>query len=217
MSLNVRVLGRVAYADALRLQEALVQAKLDGDWTDDLLIVEHESVYTLGRGADPADLSGADRALGIEAIRVGRGGGVTYHGPGQVVAYPIMHMERFDRDVRRFVRALEAVLIGTCAAFGVRATSGVAAGAWVEDRKIGSVGIAVRRWVGFHGIALNVSTDLGFFSRITPCRIPGLRMTSLEAEGGVGIRWDDVADVVASEFLGVYSGAVREIPSERTP
>ena len=119
--LVVRDIGRRSYAPTLALQEELVARKLDGDPADYLLLVEHDPVYTLGRGADAGDLCGADRQLGVPVHRVGRGGGVTFHGPGQLVAYPIVSLRRGGRDVHHYVRQLEAVLLGVCAAFGVTA------------------------------------------------------------------------------------------------
>ncbi|MCK6555517.1 lipoyl(octanoyl) transferase LipB [Candidatus Binatia bacterium] len=181
MSFTVRDLGRCSYADALALQCQLLECKLGGDDTDYLLVVEHESVYTLGRGADVADLCGADARLGVPVFRVGRGGGVTYHGPGQVVAYPIVALRGRIRDVGRYVRTLEGALMATCAAFGIGAERRRGApGAWVGDEKIAAVGVGVRRWVAWHGVALNVATDLSFFDAIVPCRMPSVRMTSMQ-------------------------------------
>lgn len=188
MSLVVRDLGLCAYPAALALQEEFVARKLATDNaaadTDDfLLLVEHEPVYTLGRGADADDLLGADQRLGIPVFRVSRGGGVTFHGPGQLVAYPILTLAHAGRDVHRYVRRLETVLIAVCAAFGIGAQrrEGLT-GAWVGDAKIASIGIGVRRWTTFHGIALNVSTDLRFFGDIVACRMPEVRMTSMAHE-----------------------------------
>lgn len=174
MSLVVRNFGLLPYRDALALQESLVERKLAGDTDDYLLVLEHPPVYTLGRGAETADLLGADRELGIEAVRTSRGGGVTFHGPGQLVSYPVVSLDRLGLDVIAYVRKLEAVLIEVCAGMGIDADRRQGApGVWVGDAKIGSVGIAVRRGVAFHGVALNVSTDLGFFARIVTCRTPG--------------------------------------------
>lgn len=183
MALVVRNLETVPYPAALALQEELVARKLAGtaDAADDyLLVLEHEPVYTLGRGADAADLRGADELLGVPVFRVSRGGGVTYHGPGQLVAYPIVTLSQGGRDVHRYVRRLEDVLIGVCAAFGIVAQRRTGlTGVWIDDAKIASIGVGVRRWTTFHGIALNVSTDLRFFGHIVPCRMPEVRMTSM--------------------------------------
>ncbi len=178
--LRVRTLGRVRYADALALQESLVAAVAAGQAGDELLLLEHPPVYTLGRGADAADLCGAPERLGVPVYRVGRGGGATFHGPGQLVAYPILRLRGAGRDVHRYVRTLEAALIATCALFGVAADAPPGqTGVWVGERKIGSIGIGVRRGVAYHGVALNVSTDLSYFAHIVPCRTSGLAATSL--------------------------------------
>jgi lipoyl(octanoyl) transferase len=183
--LLVRTLGRVPYVDALALQEALVAARARGEGSDQLLLLEHPPVFTLGRGADAADLRGAPERLGVPVHRVGRGGGATFHGPGQLVAYPIVRLRAAGRDVHRYVRSLEAALIATCARFGVSASAPAGqTGVWTDGRKIGSIGIGVRRGVAFHGVALNVSTDLSFFAHIVPCRIDGLEVTSLAATLG---------------------------------
>ncbi len=205
MSLIVRDLGRCPYATALALQEKLVAAKLAGDDHDYLLLVEHEPVYTLGRGAEAGDLLGADGVLGIPAFRVSRGGGVTFHGPGQLVAYPLVTLAHAGRDVHRYVRSLEEVLIRACGQFGVAAgrREGLT-GAWVGPAKIASIGIGVRRWTTFHGVALNVSTDLSFFSRIVPCRMPDVRMTSLALELGTAPSLASVRAVLEREFCSVF-------------
>lgn len=185
MPLIVRDLGLCAYAAALALQEELVARKTAGDANDYLLLLEHEPVYTLGRGADVQDLLGADELLGVPAFRVGRGGGVTFHGPGQLVAYPIVSLARGGRDVHRYVRALEDVLIETCRAYKVPAERRPGlTGVWVGRKKIASIGVGVRRWTTFHGVALNVSTDLQFFAQIVPCRMPDVQMTSMASELG---------------------------------
>ena len=180
MRLIVHDVGTCEYAAALALQEHLVARKLAGDADDYLLLLEHEPVYTLGRGADAGDLLGADRRLGVPVFRVGRGGGVTFHGPGQLVAYPILSLRRGGRDVHRYVRALEDVLLSVCADFGVAAErrDGLT-GVWLGAAKIASIGVGVRRWTTFHGLALNVCTEMHFFSQIVPCRMPEVRMTSL--------------------------------------
>jgi lipoate-protein ligase B len=201
MRLSIRDLGAIPYRKALELQESLVARKLAGDATDYLLLVEHEPVYTLGRAADIADLREADDKLGVDTVRIGRGGGVTFHGPGQLVAYPILSLATQGHDVGRYVRSLEQVLLSTCEYFGVGAARRPGApGAWVGDKKIASVGIQVRRWVAFHGVALNVSTDLTFFSAIAPCRMPGVRMTNLADEASRSVCMDEVREAFVESF-----------------
>ncbi len=192
--MQVRWLGRVAYRDAWDLQKRLAAARADGRIGDQLLLLEHPAVLTLGRQADEAHVLASPAELderGIEVLRVERGGEVTYHGPGQLVAYPIMRLADRDLLLRPYVRALEAALSDTCRAFGVEAGRRDGhPGCWVgadgaEPRKIGALGIRVERGVAYHGIALNIAVDLADFDLIDPCGMPGLTSTSIAAEGGV--------------------------------
>lgn len=186
-------LGRVDYHEALAYQKRLVSERADGSIGDQLLLLEHPAVLTLGRQADPAHIRADPATLsarGIEVVRVERGGEVTYHGPGQLVAYPILALARRGLMIRPLVRALEAALIATCAAHGVRAARRDGhPGCWcdpdaTDPRKIGALGIRVERGVSYHGIALNVSVDLADFDLIDPCGMPGVRSTSIAAELG---------------------------------
>jgi lipoyl(octanoyl) transferase len=209
--LLVRQLDCVPYADALALQEASVAACVEGAVDDELLLLEHPPVYTLGRGADAADLQGAPQRLGVPVYRVSRGGGATFHGPGQLVAYPIVRLRAAGRDVHRYVRTLEAALIATCAHFGVPTVAPPGqTGVWAGERKIASIGIGVRRGVAYHGIALNVTTDLTYFAHIVPCRTSGLAVTSLAAILGAVPPLAAVGDVFAdclAERLGLSRAA----------
>jgi lipoate-protein ligase B len=185
MDLVVHDLGVTAYGTALAMQEELVARKIAGDHQDYLLLLEHPPVYTLGRGADSQDLCGAGDILAVPVFRISRGGGATFHGPGQLVAYPIITLDHGGRDVHRYVRRLEDVLIAVCADFEIAAQRRVGfPGVWVGDAKIAAIGIGVRRWTTFHGIALNVSTEMQFFARIVSCRMPDVRMTSMALERG---------------------------------
>jgi len=208
MNLVVRDLGLCTYAAALALQEELVARKVAGSDDDYLLLLEHEPVYTLGRGADAQDLRGADELLGVPMFRVGRGGGVTFHGPGQLVAYPIITLPHAGRDVHRYVRTLEDVLIDVCGNFGIAAQrrSGQT-GVWVGAAKIASIGVGVRRWTTFHGVALNVSTDLRFFDHIVSCRMPDVRMTSIARECGRAPSMDDVRAAFVRHFRAAFGYA----------
>lgn len=205
MGLVVRELGVCPYASALALQEELVGRKIAGDADDYLLLLEHEPVYTLGRGAEERDLLGADMVLGVPVFRVSRGGGVTFHGPGQLVAYPIVMLRHGGRDVHRYVRTLEDVLIATCADFGIAGERRTGlTGVWVGSAKIASIGVGVRRWTTFHGIALNVSTDLRFFERIVPCRMPDVRMTSMALLLGRAPSMTDVRVAFERRFRNAF-------------
>lgn len=186
-------LGRVAYRDAWDLQKRLAGARAEGRIGDQLLLLEHPAVLTLGRQADEAHVLAPPALLearGVEVIRVERGGEVTYHGPGQLVAYPIIHLADHGLLLRPYVRALEAALADTCAAFGVAAGRREGhPGCWVAPdgplpRKIGALGIRVERGVAYHGIALNVNVDLGDFELIDPCGMPGLTSASIASESG---------------------------------
>lgn len=209
MSLLVHRLGLCAYAPVLELQDSLVERKLAGEAVDHLLLLEHEPTYTLGRGADVADLRGADERLGVPVFRISRGGGVTFHGPGQLVAYPILALERARRDVRSYIASLEDVLIRVCEAFGVAAErqSGQT-GVWVDNRKIASIGVGLRRWTTFHGVALNVDTELGYFDAVVPCRMPDVRMTSLAAELSRPLAMKEVEVVFEQEFCRRFDVAM---------
>jgi len=205
MQLEVGVLGRVDYQRALALQEALVARRLAGG-PDTMLLLEHPPVYTLGRGGDPRHLGDA-AATGVPVVRAKRGGQVTYHGPGQLVGYPVLGLRDLRPDVGWYVRGLEEVLIGVLADLHIAADRRPGlAGVWCDGRKIASVGVAIRRWVTWHGFALNIARDLGGFAAITPCGIAGVEMTSVEAEGGP----DEVAGViplVVSRFVSVFGYA----------
>ena len=176
-------LGVVHYDAALRLQEALRDHRIRGEVPDLLLLQEHSPVYTLGRAAT-LDHLGAAATGTVPVRRVGRGGYATFHGPGQLVGYPIIDLSHRGADVHAYLRCLESALIRAVGGCGV-AAGRIAGrpGVWVERRKLGSIGIGVRRWVTTHGFALNVSTDLAYFDAIVPCGLSGVRMTSLLAEG----------------------------------
>jgi lipoyl(octanoyl) transferase len=191
--LAVRWLGRIGYRDAWDLQRRLAAARADGRIGDQLLLLEHPAVLTLGRqAADEHVLAPPSllEARGIEVVRVERGGEVTYHGPGQLVAYPIIRLADRDLLLRPFVRALETALSETCAAFGVAAGRRDGhPGCWVDPegpgpRKIGALGLRVERGVTYHGIALNVNVALSDFDLIDPCGMPGLASASIASESG---------------------------------
>jgi lipoyl(octanoyl) transferase len=191
--LEARWLGRIGYRDAWDLQKRLAYARADGRIGDQLLLLEHPAVLTLGRHADDGHIVAPPALLearGIEVIRVERGGEVTYHGPGQLVAYPIVRLADRDLMLRPFVRALEAAMVAVCAADGVTAARRDGhPGCWVDPdgaqpRKIGALGIRIERGVSYHGIALNVAVDLADFDLIDACGMPGVISTSIAREAG---------------------------------
>jgi len=205
MRLEVGFPGRVEYGRALAWQEALVARRLAGG-PDALLLLEHPPVYTLGRGAD-ARFLGAAAASEVPVFRAHRGGQVTYHGPGQLVGYPIVDLRAFRPDLRWYLDMLEGILIDALDALGVAAgrRAGLR-GVWVGERKIASIGIALRRWVAWHGFALNVAHDVSGFAPITPCGITGIEMTSVAREGGPS-EMAAVLPVVLDRFVAAFGYA----------
>lgn len=186
--LTTCALGATPYREGLALQDALVRARAAGETGDWLLYPDHPPVLTVGRNPSDGNVR-ADAAtlesLGVEVFEVPRGGDVTWHGPGQLVGYPVVALDRVNRDLHRWLRTLEEALIRSLARHGiVSERSPGRTGVWVGERKIASLGVAVRRWVGYHGFALNVRTDLSGFSLIHPCGLKGVRMTSMAAELG---------------------------------
>ncbi len=202
-------LGRVPYQKALDLQEALAEARASGTVPDTLLLLEHPETYTLGRHGSEANLLVPREALarlGVEIHRTDRGGDITFHGPGQLVGYPILALGERAREVKRYVANLEETLILALASFGVSARRlPPYPGVWVGEEKIASIGVRVdARRVTRHGFALNVNTDLEFFRWIVPCGIVGKTMTSLSRVLGRSLALEEVADVVADCFGRVF-------------
>lgn len=202
--LNVANLGIVEYQAALALQHAMVAARQSDAISDTLLLLEHPHVYTLGRGADERFLL-AQRPADVPIYRVSRGGEVTYHGPGQLVGYPILKLEGRDRDVHRYLRNLEEAMIRALADCNIIATrrEGLT-GIWVGPRKIGSIGVGIKRWTTCHGFALNVCPDLSYFRGIVPCGIDGCEITSIEALGAKEIGIDAFALMMRTRFAEVF-------------
>ena len=192
--LQIRWLGRLSFADALKLQEEIVATKrTDPSLGDELLLLEHEPVYTIGRTSDKSSLLGGLH-LPHPLFAINRGGQATYHGPGQLIGYPIVDLRRCGQDLHKYLRWLEQTLIDLLANFEIVATrrDGLT-GVWVEDRKIASIGVGVRHWITMHGFALNVCGDLSPFGRIVPCGISNITMTSIERERKKSISVNDVA------------------------
>lgn len=201
--LGIAWLGSVEYQRALALQDALAAARHAEVIGDILLTLEHPHVYTLGRGASERYLTAPP--AGVPVYRVSRGGQVTYHGPGQLVCYPILKLQGPARDVHAYLRALESVIIQTLSEYGIRAgrRAGLT-GAWVGQRKIASIGVGIRRWITLHGLALNVATDLSFFKFIVPCGIEGCAMTSIAAEGRTDVTVAGAARSLTPQFAAVF-------------
>ncbi len=194
--LDVRWLGRVDFAHALALQEEIVAKKReDRSHADELLLLEHDAVYTIGRTPDQSSLLGAAH-LPHPLFAINRGGQATYHGPGQLMGYPIIDLRRCGQDLHKYLRWLERLLIELLAGHGIAASQRESlTGVWVGGRKIASIGVGVRHWITMHGFALNVCGDLSPFDQIVPCGINNVAMTSIEKETG---RAFSVAAVAAS-------------------
>ena len=223
MVLEVRRLGRVAYSEGLRLQDRLVQLRKAGEVPDQLLLLEHPPVITLGahvRGDRSHVLAAPDmlRQAGIEVHEAGRGGDVTYHGPGQLVGYPILDLRPDRCDVHRYVRDLEEVMMATAATFGIRASRvpGLT-GAWVGGSKLAAIGVRVSRWITSHGFAFNVATNLAHFDLIVPCGITGKGVTSLGRLLGREVPLRAVEDAVVAAFAAVFGREPVEPPAEVLP
>jgi lipoyl(octanoyl) transferase len=212
--LTVRRLGRVAYADSLALQRALVEERKAGAIDDQLLFVEHPHVLTLGVRGDGGRshiLASPDLLAlrGVEVHETGRGGDITYHGPGQIVGYPIVDLKPDRQDVHRYVRDIEEVLIRTAAEYGIEAgrVDGLT-GVWVGRDKLAAIGVRIARWVTSHGFALNVTTDLDYFNLIVPCGIADRGVTSLERLLGRAIDRREVEGHIVAHFCRVFDRTV---------
>jgi lipoyl(octanoyl) transferase len=212
--LEVRHLGVVSYAEGLALQAELVQQRRAGSIPDTLLLLQHPHVLTLGVKKDGRAhiLAPPERleALGVDVFDTGRGGDVTYHGPGQIVGYPILDLNPDRRDVHKYVRDLEEVMIRVCAAYGIEAgrVPGLT-GAWISHptrgpEKIGAIGVRISRWITSHGFAFNVTTDLSFFDLIVPCGISDRGVTSLQRVAARPVELAEVAVRLATELAAVF-------------
>ncbi len=204
-----RYLGRLPYAEALALQQSLHDARKRDKIPDTLLLLEHPHVITLGRAANPANILADEQTRtekSVELFETGRGGDVTYHGPGQLVGYPIISLAPDRQDVRRYVRDLQEVLVRTARDFGVEAEprGGEFVGVWVGEEKLAAIGIRISRWVTMHGFALNVTTNLDYFNLIVPCGIPDHGVTSLAKILNRKIELEAVAEAVRKHFGDVF-------------
>jgi lipoyl(octanoyl) transferase len=196
-ALRVRWLGRMEFTNALALQEEIVAKKReDRSSTDELLLLEHEPVYTIGRTPDRSSLLGAAH-LPHPLFSINRGGQATYHGPGQLMGYPIIDLRRRGQDLHRYLRWIEQLLIELLADYGIGASRRESlTGVWIENRKIASIGVGVRHWITMHGFALNVRGNLSPFNHIVPCGINKVAMTSIEKETGKSFSVADAAELL---------------------
>jgi lipoate-protein ligase B len=212
--LEVIQAGVVPYGEALAWQRDLAQARIERRIPHDLLLLlEHPPVVTLGRNSQDSHVL---RSAGVEVFEVERGGDVTFHGPGQLVGYPIIDLTGYKQDLHWYLRTLEQALIGALETLGIPAERNPGyTGVWTNGRKIASIGVHVKQWVTWHGFALNVSTDLAHFDRIVPCGIPGVVMTSIERETRSGKRetlWSETVGAVIDSFAETFGVEVLPCP-----
>jgi len=215
MLLHLEQLGLVDYASALELQREKVAQRKAGAIPDTLLLLEHPHVYTLGRNARQENILVSAEWLasrGAEVFHTDRGGDVTYHGPGQLMGYPILDLTQHRRDISWYMRSLEEVFIRTTRDFGIEAgRSQGAAGVWVGNDKLAAMGVHLSRWVTSHGFALNVNTDLRYFEWIVPCGLQGKGVTSLAKLLGRAVGTEEVTEHVVEHFGTVFGMEVRTI------
>jgi lipoate-protein ligase B len=210
-------LGRMGYEECLELQREVARQRISGEIPQDvLLLVEHPPVVTLGRSSKQKNLISSPAFLasrGVELFEVERGGDVTFHGPGQLVGYPIIDLKRHKLDLHWYLRSVEEGLIRTLSRYGISSERNTGyTGVWTQGRKIASIGVHARDWVTWHGFALNVTTDLSYFDLIVPCGIVGVEMTSIEKETGLAVSLGDVSDVAAAEFGVLFDLRARSVP-----
>lgn len=209
-TLDIYELGTVPYEKALEYQENLLAKRIAEEIPDSLILLEHPPTITTGRKGNTGNLLVRKEYLekhGISFIHASRGGDITFHGPGQIVGYPILNLKNHEMDIRKHLRSIEEVIIRTLSDFGIegRRIDGIT-GVWVKKSKIASIGIAIRKWVTYHGFALNVSTNLDYFELILSCGITDVRITSIGSWLGneENVRMDDVTRSVIKNFMGVF-------------
>ncbi len=216
--LLVSDIKRTKYADAWLLQQGILALRQSAAVEDVLLLTEHEHVYTLGKGSDDNHLLASEEELkagGTDVFHVDRGGDVTYHGPGQIVVYPILDLNNYFLDVHRYLRSIEEVIIQTLVKFGISAgREKEMTGVWVQGEKIAAIGVKVSRWVTMHGFALNVNTDLEKFNRIIPCGIFHKGVTSMQKILGQVLPFQSVQEALVYSFANVFGNQPRWIDKE---
>jgi lipoyl(octanoyl) transferase len=205
-TLDTEWLGRVSYAEGVRVQESFLERKLlDPALPDQLYLLEHEPVYTVGRSVPLEEALGG--GLPHPLVQVSRGGKITFHGPGQLVGYPLLDLRERGQDLHRHLRLLEDVLVELSRSVGVAASvrPGLT-GVWVGERKLASIGVGVRRWISLHGFAINICGPMEGFTHITPCGLEGVQMTSLEAEGADRLTVEEAAALAGEIFAARHGG-----------
>ena len=194
-------LGRISYSEALEIQNRFVTDRLENKVNDTILLLEHEPVYTIGRTRDKSSLQKEASDLPYPVFETNRGGQATYHGPGQLVGYPILDLKLYKKDLHIYLRSLEKALIDACNQFKIKATTRKGlTGVWCSNRKIASIGVGVRHWISMHGFAINVSGDLSPFKEIIPCGISDVEMTSIHHESGNKMSVEDFSKIVSKSI-----------------
>jgi lipoyl(octanoyl) transferase len=201
-------LDKVDYKEAWDLQKTIFELRHQEKIDDVFLLLEHPHTYTLGKSADEKNLVGSEEYLNkneISVYDIDRGGDITYHGPGQIVGYPIIDLNNWGKDTHKYLRALEEIIIRTCSDYGIAATRVPKyTGVWIEDRKIAAIGIKVTRWITMHGFALNVNTDLSLYNGIIPCGITNKEVTSLKKELNVEIEIQEVKLKILNHAVEIF-------------
>jgi len=205
---NLLDLGVRDYAEVLELQHNLVDLRAKNRVPDTLILVQHPHVFTVGKAA-PEEIP--DQVNGLSVFRIEREGQWTYHGPGQLVGYPTLDLNERQKDIHKFLRNIEETLILTIGDFRIVGGRGEQTGVWVGKRKVASIGAAIRNWVSFHGFALNVNTDLRYFHKISPCGFHGSTMTSMKAELGQEVDFDQVKAQLLNRFEKIFDVNLRKV------
>ncbi len=208
-SLNYCDLGFIDYKEAWELQKEVLELRLNSKVSDVLFLLEHPHTYTLGKIADKKNLVASQEYLNknnVSVYEIDRGGDITYHGPGQIVGYPIINLNQWQNDTHKYLRALEELIIQTCSYYGLKsARVPKYTGVWLDERKIAAIGIKVSRWITMHGFAFNVNTDLSLFSGIIPCGISDKEVTSLQKELNREIEIDEVKTLLVKNFKEIFN------------
>jgi lipoyl(octanoyl) transferase len=201
-------LGFIDYKESWELQQEIHSKRVSGEVEDFLFLLEHPNTYTLGKTAHKENLTGSESYLienNISVYDIDRGGDITYHGPGQIVGYPIINLNNWNKDTHKYLRALEEVIINTCSEYNLRCERNPKhTGVWSSDKKIAAIGIKVSRWITMHGFAFNVNTDLNLFNGIIPCGIQDKSVTSLKQELGFQIDIGEVKEKILNNFVKVF-------------
>jgi lipoate-protein ligase B len=201
-------LGLIDYKEAWDLQKYIFNLRYQGKIPDVFLLLEHPNTYTLGKVADKKNLIGSENYLNennISVYDIDRGGDITFHGPGQIVGYPIINLNDWEKDTHKYLRALEELIIKTCSKYGINSERNTKyTGVWIENRKIAAIGIKISRWITMHGFAFNVNTDLSLFTGIIPCGITDKEVTSLQKELSRPVPVQEVKKLLLENFVEIF-------------